>query len=275
MRHYTRAEMEQVFNSIVGERLPGQGVQSIVEASTVQRYEIGSRLAIKDRVYHYAHVQAGGTGLTAGWGTVNKVTLLERAADSVVVGGFVGARQITLEAQGDVRANQFRNGFIFYTADVGPADSVMVPVLTNTAAAAGDNFVVTLEHGLPRVLTAGQGCTIVANIWTDVDMPAAIPAGSAGFQTIVGVPLITVAAGSFAWLQTWGMCIVVGAEATGDTIDLRRLRFDNAGSMALCDTLAGENNQRAGTLATLSRYAIPPAAAAGHSGNTFILELYP
>jgi len=270
--------MEQGYNSILGERLPGRGPQGINEASTTQRYEIGARLAIKDRVYRYAHVIAGGTGLTAGWGASNIGTLRERAADLIVVGGAVGTRQLTLKAEFPVALNEFAGGFIMGGSDVAPGQSIMVPVLSNTAAvAAADSYTVILEHGLTGVLDNGGGLTIVGNIWANVDITGVLPVGSAGFHTVVGLPTINVVADSYTWLQTWGMCIVVGAEATGDTVYERTVQFDVAGSIQrLNDFTAPNNIQIAGVLATMSRYIAAPGGVAGnHSGNTIILMLFP
>jgi len=111
-RRYTRAEFEQVFNHMFGELMPGATPQGIHELSTTQRYQIGSRLELGNKVYHYALVGVGGTGLESG------LACKVRNQQEIALHG--------LPAAGAVVAGSW-NLTITVAAGDGPAQSGVIP----------------------------------------------------------------------------------------------------------------------------------------------------
>ncbi len=236
MRKYSRAEMEQVYDYVLGERLPGRGPQSVTELSTVQRYEIGSRLQLGQKVFHYALVGVGALGLVAGWAA--KV----RNQQDIGFGAIpaLGARVI-----GD------RNLLIPVAAADGPAQDGSFPVDylrggTLTVRPAGFTF----NIGITRhpVKTAGAGTLLVqldspipvavaltnqvegiasiyANVVQDQDAMPVV-----NWQAVVGMPLLNAPAGNYIWLQTWGPIAPSHAALTvGAAVDQRAV-YVNANS---------------------------------------------
>jgi len=249
-----------------GGRIAGQPYQGHWEASTTQKYRIGSRRVVGDRTFRYAHVMAGGGDCTKGWGVGNQNTVEERAGASWDVDGVVGETVVYINAMvHDITLNQFAGGYLLY-ADAG-GDSNMIPIISNTAATVGNPSTVVLGHPLTGAATAGvTGSTLTGSIWGNVRRMAT---GPAGYQTCVGVPNVSLPDDNYGWIQTWGPCLVVPNGATGDTPAERRVGFQNDGAIRIWSGLAGDH-QPAGLVASCTFYN-----GIGNSSNWIILQMFP
>ena len=248
-----------------GGRLPGQAFQGHWETSTTQKYRIGSRRVVGDRTFHYAHGLAGGGTSIRGWGVANTNTVQERAGASWDVDGVVGATVVYINAMvNDILLNQFAGGWLLYASTDGHSNQI--PIISNTAATVGNPSTIVLGHPLTGAATAGAtGATLTGSFWGNVGRPV-----DAGYNTFVGIPICDLPDPGYAWLQTWGPCLVVGTGPTGDNANERTVCFNPADGSINMATAYTANYQKAGVIASHTWYA-----AAGNSTNWIILELFP
>lgn len=221
MRHYTRVEMAQVYDHVLGERLPGMGVQGIHEVSTTQRYEVGARRQISNRVYHYALTGVGATGLDANFGAKSRnqqdIGFSGLPAAGAVPAGSVSIT-ITVGAgdgpaqDGSFPVNYLRGGTIILRS----ATSNMVRGITgNPLKAAGAGvLLITLDAPTSFVTVLGNQQEALASPYANVVHEDDTIANQL-WQPVIGMPTIDTVAGDYVWLQTWGPCVCIGAVAVG------------------------------------------------------------
>jgi len=219
MRHYTRAEMEQVYNHVVGDRLPGRGVQGIHELSTAQRYQIGSRIQIGDKVYHYALVGVGADGLAAGHGAKLRnpqdIGFSGLPAGGAALAGTwsllltIGAGDGPAQ-DGSFPENYLRGGtLVIRTATT----NFNRGILSHPAKAAGAGTLrVQLDAPTPVDVVVGNQQEATASRYANV---TSNNVAAADWTPMVGIPTIDAPAGNYTWLQTWGPCCCIGAGGDG------------------------------------------------------------
>lgn len=272
MRRYSREDFERVFERQLGEPLPNVTPQLPREVSTVQRHRLGARLAEDDRVFRYAHVLATTTELCpSARGAINTGTVRERAGNTVVNARAIGSKTVLITALNDVVADEFAGGYLLYgDADSGRGRSD--PILSNTAALTGANYTVTLKYLTTGRLTALDGITVVPSIYANIEYCAL---GTAGYETVVGVPLIDIPADNYAWIQTWGFCqLVTGNPPMGSTGWNREVVFGSNGAVFVRHDPYTEGYQFAGVIATRTWYDAN-GGAAGQNVSGHILMLMP
>ena len=245
MRRYTRAQHQQVMDHIFGELLPGQVEQAPSELSTIQRYEIGSRMQIRSKVYHYALVGVGALGLVAGWAAKIKnqqdigfgaiPALGARAAGATNLLLAIGAGDGPLQ-DGSFPVNYLRGGVV----TVRPAGLTFnVGIISHPAKVAGaGTLLVQLDEGIPAAVAVGNQqegiASIYANVVQDQD---AVP--DVNWQAVVGMPTIIAPAGSFTWLQTWGPIAAIGSLDVGAVVNQRAVYANPNSALDVFATDAG------------------------------------
>jgi len=263
MRHYSRAEMEQVYNHVLGERLAGVGPQGIREQVTAPRYEIGSRLAMPApdyRIFHYCFAEIAHTNiLSAGIANGDTLHFMNTA-----VAGLVGDRNITVvidPADGAYIRNQFRGGSI--TIHTAP-----IQIVLNIAGNEPDDGVNVLLH-LSEPLIAAVPLPTFVEIHEN-KYNSTVPMTGAGQQAVVAVPLMPVAINNFFWGQTWGKCICAAAIGGGIGAGVPNevsVYFQDDGSIACATDLAPAGGyQYAG-------HTIPTSTRLGVAADTLYFEL--
>ena len=269
MRKYTRAEMEQVYNRVLGVRMPGMGAQGIRDLSTAQRYEIGSRLEMPApdyRVFHYCEVDIAHTNVVSA-GIANGDTLHFMNCCPLVA-GVVGDRAITVvidpaDVAGYVR-DQFRGGSItIHTAPI----QIVYSIIGNDP---DDGTNVLLRLGEPLI------AAVALNTFSEIhenQYNSTVPMTGAGDQSVVAVPLMPVPINNFFWGQTWGKCICAAAVGggIGAVVNEASVYFQDDGSIgAAPDLLPASGFQHAG-------YIIPTTSrlAANADSLYFMLQLDP
>ena len=268
MRHYSRAEWEQVFDNVLGARMPGAGPQGIRELSAVQRYEIGSRLAMPApdcRIFHYCEADIAHTNVVSA-GIANGDTL--HFMNSAVIAGVVGDRNISVvidpaDVAGYVR-NQFRGGSItIHTAPI----QIVYNIIGNEPDD-GVNVLLHLGEPLIAAVPLPTFCEIHENQYNST-----VPMTGAGDQSVVAVPLMPVTIDNFFWGQTWGKCICAAAVGggIGAIVNEASVYFQDDGSIGCGTDLAPASGfQYAG-------YIIPTTSrlAANADSLYFMLQLDP
>lgn len=261
------------------------------ERADVLRYDIGSRLAMGDRVFHYAHIGvSGGYGITAqptqvrmAYGVSSSIWPGTDETNVTGVQALVGARSIQYVTAGIFPANRFAGGYIAISG--GAAYGASARIQSHPLSAApGDTVVLTLEDPLPITVPVGSVATLYVSPYYNIISPRqgaieAIANPNNQRLSICGVPLVTGLADEYIWVQTWGPALVVsGAGTEGTNIEERELVWDNQdGSVQLVATVraAGRSFQHAGYIipATNSAVALPAVGVPGGAGGMMYMRL--
>jgi hypothetical protein len=193
--------------------VPGnQPKQAIDEISATQQHRLGTKLIYADgRVFRYA--KNGGTALSKALMTTSEA-LNGRSTEELQSTYGTAAEIGDLEFDVDVTTggtwveNEYSEGFLVVNKATGIGD--MYKILANKINASDDTLMrIRLQEPLRTALDATSEITFVKSPWRDVDV---MPTTAEG--TPAGIPLVTVTASYYCWLQTGGYaaCIVDTSE---------------------------------------------------------------
>lgn len=216
MRHYTRAEMELVYNHIVGERLPGRGDQLIGITSQTQRFRTGARRQLGNKVYHYAHANGILSDVTGAF------IMNPQDAGMRVLGAAyaAGVTQVLLTVNntegpaqnGSVPVNYLEGGTVVFMTALG---IYVRGIIANAVKAAGTGtFLVTLDAPTSFALVVTDSAEIIASPYARVCNEADTILASE-LCSVAGIPTRVTVDGDWLWLQTWGPCYVTSALTLG------------------------------------------------------------
>lgn len=217
-RHYSRAELAQIADSILGERLAGAGDQSVYETSLTQRFRIGARRQEEGRIFRYSY-------------TVLALTAIARL-------------KINSNYAPEVTGHVNEDGFMGNITTAGVARTTVVPAgqrfldIADTVARAVNwyqgGYMIVFDDVTPhfhqhRIVASEVGTGTYVRIWLDRPIATAIPVNNAaanpvgitayrspysavaaagsvqvGFEPFIGLPLVPVPAVSYFWLLTAG-----------------------------------------------------------------------
>lgn len=251
MRHYSRAEMEQVYDHIVGERMPGVGPQEIGVLSTVKRYRIGARMQVGDKVYHY--------GLSAGVCLDNTLAFMMNGQDSpmtaIGAGGAVGAgaTRVTIVLgggggplqNGAYPLNYLEGGSVIFFAAGGLCTRGIKS--STLVAAGGGACTIVVDRPIPFALIAADTTEVTASRYAQVVPWGGVAAPGSAFGTAIGLASLPSAALDYLWYQTWGPIWIATDIALGIAAQNRIGYVAPDGSIHRLAT-AGAEWQKAGTL---------------------------
>jgi hypothetical protein len=193
--------------------------------STSQLYPIGTRFYDDDRVWRYA--KAGNTctrlRVLSSYNAYSSTTVREYAV--LAAAAAVGDTTLTLTAQGTVTADMFAGGYAVIQSTI----KQLYRIVSNTAAAIGSTFTVTLDNPVRTVLAVTNYAGLYRDTYSDVRYLTGPT--EQGWSSFVGVPHYTITSGSFAWIQTWGPCLVACSDAVGADINERDLVINIDGAV--------------------------------------------
>lgn len=273
-RRYTREEFAQVFDNVLGELLPGATPQGVQELSTSQRYEIGSRLQLGQKVFHYALVGVGALGLEAGFAAkIKNQQDIGFGAIPATGARVIGDRNLLLPigaADGPAQDGSFpvdylRGGTVT-VRPVGTNFNVGISRHPVKAAGAG-TLLVQLDAPIPVAVAVANQIEGIASIYANVvqDQDAMPPVN---WQAVVGIPMLDAPAGSYTWLQTWGPVAAIGALTVGAAVNQRAV-YANPNSAL--DVFATD-----GGIGQYIGYVMASGNVAGGQGAPFVfLQLDP
>ncbi len=234
---------------ITGGRQKADGKrQDVHEVSTVQNYDIGTRLVMDDRTFRYCKAKVALVPLKGGCGDV-----MPREGETDAVAYEAGSFTITIpenpngkDEAAEAVAGYWNEGFIWI--QVSPAPGQMHRI-KSSAAASGGFITLTLYEALKVRVPASTWITAWANPYGLLIPP------SGGKLSIVAEPLVAVPQNSFFWGQTYGPIFgQLNGGAMGRTANDRTLYFQSDGSVR-CGASTNFTNgqphpQRAGFLIT-------------------------
>lgn len=252
---YSRAEIRQAMEEVLGGLLPGQTPQTVYEQSGVQRYAIGSRLKLASpdgRIFRYSRAEADLAGLARLAVNSNYAPGVTGHEDEdgfegvLAAAAPVGATHLDL-ADTALRARDYYQGG--YVAAYGVAVFHQYHIARSDP---GNGTYVRVHLTKPvavEAITVAMGVTAYLSPYG-----AVAPAGSVqtGFESFVGLNLVPIDAGRCFWLQTGGPAIVTptGGVWPGSAANLRDIYANPADGTIQPPTLSDPSlgYQRIGTL---------------------------
>ncbi len=199
-------------------------LQELYEESASQIYPIGMRYAKDERVFRYA---LSGSDLLSAWGAQawNAFSSgANRESATIAAAGVAGGTTLTLTAVGTVTVDMFKGGYACIYWEMS-----YYRIKSNTAAAPGGTFVITLEDTLEQAIDAASVVSLYRNKYADVRR--LVGGDETLWASTVGIPLRNVQSGYYHWLQTWGPCVGVGVDNIGQDASQRGLYFLASGAL--------------------------------------------
>ncbi len=205
---------------------PDYGFLYTTSVNKDSKWDVGDRVVLPDgRVFRYA--KAAGA-LNPKFGAKNSVTFLD--SDNTQAAAAIGDTEIsiTLNATSD-------DSTYFGTADqmVGAyfsqpdtAHCTFRRIIAHGVGDTGDVIKITLDAPLTRAIPVNSFYEILPNPYGYVNQDGSL------LSSVMGMPLIVVASGSYCWIQTWGpywVNVAVGGVGSGSND--RLVVFDGAGAI--------------------------------------------
>lgn len=176
------------------------------EVSSTKQHILGQVYTDQfDRVYRY--VKAGAAELAPGKLVVNGDASTSGTNVTVARTYTAGATSVVVDFGGAVAADYFADGTL--TVSDATGEGVTVEVEGNTATSGAGESTISLKEPVPVALTIDVSeVTLDRSPWDAVVISAVDQA-----DVPVGIPNVTIVAGSYGWVQTRGTCAALADEA--------------------------------------------------------------
>lgn len=209
--------------------------QNLRKVSTTKVHRLGTIAETADgRIYRYA--RAGGANLTNGNLQINTTVVANHTNRTVAAAAAIGATKVSVNLGATAATqDQYADGFL--TVNDATGEGIQYGVQGNAANAGSLACDVLLfgDEPLQAALVASTSeVTLKKNNWADTILSAT---GQADLP--VGVPNVTVTAGSYYWAQTGGECSVLADASTMTKGVELTISAATAGAVGLKDA-AGE-----------------------------------
>ncbi len=171
-------------------------LQDIHSVSTIQNYEIGSRLLMDDRMFRYCKAGAALRELIPGANADGQTEVNTDTTNRVVGVSVVTILDTTVRV-----VNYYAGGYywVMYYAPATTGIGILYRIVSSTAGT-GTSVVLTLATPITRAIPSTTWSTAWPSIYGNVSN-AQMPKAS-----MVCMPLVQVASGSYFWGQTGGPC---------------------------------------------------------------------
>lgn len=235
---------------------------NIYAEDSVQKYPLGTRFDMGERVFRYYKAGAAITKLNVG--ICSYVCRTASSQDSydtsqpAGVGTAANPFKIDGTSDGVPAKDAYAGHYIipWVTASLG---NVTMKILNSSKAEATSPYTVELilDQPTPMVIAGDTDCDLFPSRYADCRSAFQGQDGelSANWNPVVGIPMAIMTSGNWGWCQTWGPCFVVNTSTElGDASYDRTAVFSSDGSVRPSNEAwhtADQANQIAGfTLAT-------------------------
>lgn len=176
------------------------------DVTTAKQDQLGALGETSDgRKYRYS--KAGASALDPGKLCVNADLDSNVTNVLVPVAAAIGATSVSVTAGGTIVADAYADGYL--TVNDATGEGITYLVTGNSGRTGSGTITVSLAEPLQVALVAATSeVTLKKNNWDSVVISATDQADQP-----VGFPNVTIAAGSYGWLQTHGECAVWADEA--------------------------------------------------------------
>lgn len=207
-----------------GHMLPGGKLQDIHATSTVQNYDIGTRMVMDDRVFRYCKAGSGGLrSMMEGLDIQTAVNVNTHATASLA-----GTYEVTILDTVARDKDHYKGGYIWILElPVEPTGIGQVYRIKSSEASVGVSVKLTLWEALAYEVAAGAEIEALKSIYCD------LRPGINDFASLIALPLLPVAENSYFWGQTWGPVFMQCGYSPGSKNDDREVyyRSDHYGIM--------------------------------------------
>lgn len=215
-------------------RYLGAGLQDLHEQSTVQKYSIGARLVVDDRVFRYCYAKGALNAFKGGCGDV-----MPREGEGDAVAYEVGDTVVSIpmneygdDFTAEKAVNYWAEGY-YWSGVATPTVGMMHRIKSSAVAAAGTTVLTggfvqaTLYEALKYAIPASRWQTSWVNPYK------VIKAKATGRQSVICQPLRNVTIDNYFWGQTWGPCFgQLHSTAIGRNDSDRMVFYKTDGSLA-------------------------------------------
>lgn len=185
-------------------------LQDIYQESAIQRYPIGLRYAVDERVFRYA--KSGITMLNHATyrlavctDQILAINDLLSVAPAKVIGDTTVKVAVGTFQGGVVAANELIGGYVEIWPVAG-GNQFMWRLIKSNTAVSGGQFTITVDKPFNFAVGIASQVSIHPSIYRAVK--PAFQAGLGAYQVAVGLPPIPVTLNYYFWLQTWGRCFI-------------------------------------------------------------------
>ncbi|KKM83102.1 hypothetical protein LCGC14_1312740 [marine sediment metagenome] len=238
-----------------GGLLPGQSEQGVYEGSVTQKYRIGSRMVVDDRVFRYGKATEA---LIRNMGALNSASWPINAA--TLTATTIATSQIKV-VEATCSAGDYAGGYIvLFTSPL------QIRRILGNDASDGTEAILYVDGAWELGGAIGTWATGYKSIFRAIQAP---PAAAPNYVSFICVPLISVTINYYFWGQTWGPCYgVADGTVPGSAANKRDLYFASSGNLEpYGDGAAGVGGQYAG-------YIIPTTSL-GSGDQFYMLSLQP
>jgi len=171
-------------------------------SDTVQQHDLGT-LGITRKGDKYRYAEAGAAALNPGQLCI--ATDVTANHEDLAVNTFaIGDTSITVTLGGTaVVANEYAGGKMFVIDELGQGIAYLIDQ-HEASAAGGEDIIVILKEPIQVAAAAATTVTLVRNKFKNILVSDGTQA-----DLPVGVPNVDIAASSFGWVQTGGLCSIL------------------------------------------------------------------
>ena len=230
---YSRAELEEIANVILGERISGRPEQGVYEQSAAQNFKLGASRKVKGGwMLHYCRAK---NAITLPYRLAGNLSQVLAANELILTAGAAAGQKRVSIPDTTSPVNFYAGGKI----ECWPAGGTFeFHRIAASSASDGTNVVLTLEDPLITALAVGDMVLPTPSIYY-----ATGPMGveKQQFETAVAMPLIPVTAGYFYWGITWGPVFLSmqGGQWPGHAVEEKDVYCWMDGTGAVADAFGG------------------------------------
>ncbi len=189
-------------------------------------WNVGDRVVLPDgRVFRYCKAAAA---LNPKYGAKNDVTFLD--SDNTSAAALIGDTEITIDLNAtSAGADYFgtKDGMVGgYFSQPDDSHAQFRQIISHPAGISGDTIKVKLDAPLSKAIVTNSFCEFMPNPYKYLKKDGSF------LSSVMGMPNVVVASGSYGWIQTWGpkWCnVAVGSVGSGNND--RLVVFDNGGAI--------------------------------------------
>jgi hypothetical protein len=159
------------------------------------------------------------TDLAVSFAAATKIT-----AEAFAAVSLINTNTVFINEAG-ITADQLRGGEIIIYRN-GYSTHFNCGILGNTASDGSNNVTVYLDMSLPYALTTSDTFELMLNPWSDLRQT-----NFGGRASFAGMPVVTVASGSYFWVQTYGPVWCAPQSGVGASAYVRSVYFRHDGSL--------------------------------------------
>ena len=189
-------------------------LKDVYKTSATKVLPLGTRMVLPDgRVFRYAKNDSTelAKGKLCATCSQNAGDVIDMVLDAAIPVGDVSTVGVDKVSSVDWAADDFKEGYLYVNDAAGEGQIWQVKASAACGTSSGAAATITVEpesYCVTALTSSASKMGIVKNIYDDVRVKPALD-GDTLLGVPVGVPIVTIAASRYFWIQTWGPCPVL------------------------------------------------------------------